>query len=226
MSPGYLNQQVLKMKFWEAKIFDHYFCIDSDLIFIRDFYISDFINSNGDPYLFTTSFYELLIDPFYYHRFWKIRSQYFKTICEHLEYYHTVDFAVHGMITLSAKILSDMRNSIKLPDDKWYKNLISISPLEFSWYLVWCLKSGYQLNRRESQVKTFHTRNEHLIFLLRGISLEDLKRSYFAIIINSNYANSYDVTKYNVSFLRLCIPSLSRVFRYLKKIEKNLLKNN
>lgn len=213
MSPGYLNQQVIKLKFWETGIFKYYFCIDSDLIFIKDFYISDFISPNGAPYTFVTSFYDLVSDRHYYHRFWITRKLYFKTICECLDYADSIDFAVHGMITLSSTLLREMRSSFNPVHAGWYKNLISKSPLEFSWYLIWCLKKGHGLNRRESVIKTFHTQKEHLFYLLKGISSYDLKRSYIAVVINSNYAARYSVKKYDVSPIRLLVPTPSGVLR-------------
>ena len=43
---GYLNQQIAKLGFWKLNKCNHYFCADSDLIFIRDFYESDFMYNN------------------------------------------------------------------------------------------------------------------------------------------------------------------------------------
>lgn len=48
---GRLSQQIVKSQFW--KLFPvpiNYLCIDSESVFTRDFYISDFINIDGSPY--------------------------------------------------------------------------------------------------------------------------------------------------------------------------------
>jgi hypothetical protein len=216
MSQGYLNQQIIKLKFWETRIFNYYFCIDSDLIFIKDFFVNDFMSPNGTPYTFTTSFYDLVSDPIYYNKFWRSRTAYFKTICDYLDYTEQIDFAIHGMTALSSTFLSEMRRSVAPTESRWYKNLLSKSPLEFSWYLVWCLKNGYEINRRESSIKTIHTKKEHIFYLLKGISLNDLRRSYIGIVINSNYAEKYNITEYEVPFLRFFIPAPNSILRHLR----------
>ncbi len=48
---GRLSQQIVKSQFW--KLFPepiNYLCIDSESVFTRDFYISDFINVDGSPF--------------------------------------------------------------------------------------------------------------------------------------------------------------------------------
>ena len=40
---GYCNQEICKLAFWESKVAKNYLCLDSDLLFIRDFHESDFI---------------------------------------------------------------------------------------------------------------------------------------------------------------------------------------
>jgi len=47
---GGLSQQIIKSEFWRLGIASNYLCIDSDSIFIRDFYKSDFLASDRIPY--------------------------------------------------------------------------------------------------------------------------------------------------------------------------------
>jgi Family of unknown function (DUF6492) len=47
---GGLTQQVVKSEFWRAVPCNAYFCVDSDSVFIKDFYLSDFIAKDGYPY--------------------------------------------------------------------------------------------------------------------------------------------------------------------------------
>lgn len=47
---GNLIQQVVKSEFWRIADCEAYLCIDSDSAFIRDFYLTDFIASDGTPY--------------------------------------------------------------------------------------------------------------------------------------------------------------------------------
>ena len=38
--PGYINQEIIKLSFWEKKVCNNYFCLDSDIVFIRDFSVT------------------------------------------------------------------------------------------------------------------------------------------------------------------------------------------
>jgi hypothetical protein len=48
-SIGYFNHEVCKLAFWETGLAQNYLCVDSDLIFIRDFYIVDFMADKQTP---------------------------------------------------------------------------------------------------------------------------------------------------------------------------------
>lgn len=47
---GGLAQQVIKSEFWRLHPCAAYLCLDSDSVFIRDFYLADFIAADGVPY--------------------------------------------------------------------------------------------------------------------------------------------------------------------------------
>ncbi|SNX29042.1 hypothetical protein SAMN06295945_1405 [Polynucleobacter meluiroseus] len=47
---GGLSQQAIKSEFWRLGISENYVCLDSDCIFIKDFGVSDFLASDGNPY--------------------------------------------------------------------------------------------------------------------------------------------------------------------------------
>lgn len=48
--PGGLSQQTIKSEFWRLGLSENYVCLDSDCIFIKDFHVSDFMASDGNPY--------------------------------------------------------------------------------------------------------------------------------------------------------------------------------
>lgn len=47
---GGLSQQIIKAEFWRLGFAENYLCLDSDSLFIRKFYKSDFLSSDGIPY--------------------------------------------------------------------------------------------------------------------------------------------------------------------------------
>ena len=48
--PGGLSQQIVKSEFWRLGLAENYLCLDSDSLFIRDFYKSDFLSVDSVPY--------------------------------------------------------------------------------------------------------------------------------------------------------------------------------
>ena len=48
--PGGLSQQIIKSEFWRLGFAENYLCLDSDSLFIRNFYKSDFLSTDGVPY--------------------------------------------------------------------------------------------------------------------------------------------------------------------------------
>lgn len=48
--PGGLSQQIVKSEFWRLGLAENYLCLDSDSLFIRDFYKSEFLSVDGSPY--------------------------------------------------------------------------------------------------------------------------------------------------------------------------------
>lgn len=48
---GWLDQQVVKLRFYKLNLCDFYLVLDSDSYFIRDFYISDFMYDKNTPYI-------------------------------------------------------------------------------------------------------------------------------------------------------------------------------
>lgn len=48
--PGQLSQQIVKAEFWRLNPVENYVCVDSDMRFIQNFYSSDFLRADGQPF--------------------------------------------------------------------------------------------------------------------------------------------------------------------------------
>lgn len=48
--PGGLSQAIIKSEFWRLGFAENYLCLDSDCLFIRPFYLTDFMNRDGVPF--------------------------------------------------------------------------------------------------------------------------------------------------------------------------------
>ena len=59
LSAGYINQEIVKLCFWESGLADNYLCLDSDAEFVRDFHVSDFMADATTPFTFLSEDAEL-----------------------------------------------------------------------------------------------------------------------------------------------------------------------
>ena len=62
---GSITQQIVKSEFWRLGLCENYVCLDSDCIFIKDFYRSDFLAADGNPYTViyqNKEYFQLAID--------------------------------------------------------------------------------------------------------------------------------------------------------------------
>lgn len=48
--PGSSSQAIVKSEFWRLNLAKNYLCLDSDCVFIRPFFASDFMSSDGVPF--------------------------------------------------------------------------------------------------------------------------------------------------------------------------------
>lgn len=48
--PGWLYQQIIKSQFWVTGLAENYLCVDSDVVFFKDYYLSDFMYDDNTPY--------------------------------------------------------------------------------------------------------------------------------------------------------------------------------
>lgn len=215
--PGYINQEIVKLSFWQTGLALNYFCIDSDSEFIRPFFLSDFMFSEDVPYSVLVEDHELKVDPEYYQAYWRGRAQYLDKIKRALQFTDCRSLTCHNNTTLNALVLKSFDQDF-LSSKGWsYKDVLKIAPYEFSWYNFWLQKCNIiPVLQREPFFKMFHTKSQHLEYLRKGISKSDIARGYLGIIINSNYSRGYgvvdyeDVRAYHIPLLRRIQNKLSR----------------
>ncbi len=196
--PGYINQEIIKLAFWEKGICENYLCLDSDGEFIRNFFIKDFMYDSETPYTILVEDNELKVDPKYYKEHWFGREKSIRKIQQAIGLDDRRILTCHGFAILSAKVLKSLYENYLLPNKLKYKDLLKISPYEFSWYNMWLQKDKtISIHFREHIFKYFHNKDQHLEYIKKGISLEDISRSYVGVVINSNYSRYAGVVSYN-----------------------------
>lgn len=196
MRAGYINQEIVKLAFWEMGLADNYLCVDSDAEFIRDFRVQDFMYDDQTPYSVLVEDKELEVEPAYFNQYWQTREAEIRHIADLIGWTSPVIRTCHGHTVLSAKVLRSFVDDFLSPREWDYKDALAESPYEFSWYNIWMqFATPIDIHQREPWFKVFHHEGHHLEYLMRGITTQDIARGYLGIVINSNYSRDLGVMR-------------------------------
>ena len=191
---GYANQEIVKIAFWELGLASNYFCVDSDAVFIRPFYASDFMRDDVTPYTVLVEDNELKVEPRYYREHWRGRAASIRRIMDLVGLEDPIMRTSHGHQVFSADVLRSWRDDFLASRGWTYADALSEAPYEFSWYAMWLQRSRViPIHQREPLVKVFHSEDQHLEYILRGVTEADMARGYLAVVVNSNYSRSLGV---------------------------------
>ena len=195
---GYVNQEICKLSFWENNIADNYLFIDSDLYFIRDFRIKDFMATKDTPYSVLVMDKDLNTEKFY-REYGVGRTEHIKRIFDEVGLNDARLLTCHGMTVMNAKVLRSLKDDFMKVREYEYKDLIKISPFEYSWYNAWLQKQKViEIIAVEPFFKTFHMRIEYTFSRLKLISESDLATQYAGIVLNSNWQPKEPPARYEL----------------------------
>jgi hypothetical protein len=189
MDMGYINQQICKLTFYKTAVARNYLCLDSDSVFIRDFYISDFMHDEVTPYTVLVMDKDLSIERHFRPMFWLGRQARIKKIYDFMELHDRRLRTCHGAQVLNAEILESLARDFMKPKALEYNDLLRISPYEFSWYNVWFQKT--QLLKEfavEPFFKILAMREDYTFSRLRLLRQEDYAQAYVGLILNSKWS--------------------------------------
>ncbi len=197
-SIGIINAGVSKLAFWETKLADNYFAIDSDMVFIRDFYYHDFIGPTGIPFLALSAYPELKTDNFYYNRYWNSRDSSYQNVKTIVGLNNYQNLNTHNSQVMSSLILQDFKNNFLAPLSWTYADAMIFERYEFFWYAAWAQKSKVtEINIRHDFVKMIQHQGEHLMFFNAGFRESDFSRDYIGLIVNSNWSRQYGIIDFD-----------------------------
>jgi hypothetical protein len=193
--PGYINQEIVKLSFWELGLAENYFCIDSDAVFVRPFVRDDFMYDDATPYTVLVEDNELRVEPRYYAEHWQGRETNLRRIQELVGLQDRRILTCHGHQVFSSRVLRSLKEDFLGPRGWSYADMLAEAPYEFTWYNMWLQKTRViPIEFREPLVKTFHHEGQHLEYALRGIGPDDIARGFVAVVVNSNYARSWSTS--------------------------------
>ena len=188
---GYINQEICKLAFYETGSGDNYYCLDSDSIFIRDFYKSDFLAFDGTPYIVLVQDKDLAAAPWYGRigeRWYDSWRSHVKRIYEHVGLNDPRLRTCSGFQIMNCRVLQSLRKDFMDAHGFSYLDLIKISPWEFSWYNAWFQKSKIIPELAiEPLFKIFHTKAQYEFARIEGHTVTDIAHGYIGIVMNSNW---------------------------------------
>ncbi|MBP5599734.1 MAG: hypothetical protein J6X48_05570 [Lachnospiraceae bacterium] len=222
-SKGYLNQEIYKISFWELALCKNYMCIDSDALFIRPFYVHDFMYDSEIPYTILVEDNDLCADRYYNRQYWNGRREQLRKIQEELDFRPQHMLTCHGFQIFSSVVLCSFKNDFMEKKNYTYKDIIGIAPYEFSWYNFWLQKScAIPIHVIEPLFKTIHLKQHHINYLLSGMKLDDWAKAYIGVVVNSNYGigdGKYDDLKvYNYTNSDITDDVIDLNYRFYKKL--------
>lgn len=208
--PGYINQEIVKLAFWELELAESYFCIDSDAVILRDLHEHDFLAPDGAPYTVLVEDNELKVEPRYFDQYWTSRERALRRIAETVGLADPILRTCHGHQVMSSTVLASFVTEFLTPRGWTYVDALRVAPYEFSWYTFWLqAHATIPIHAREPLVKVFHHEGQHLEYILRGITVEDISRGYVAAVVNSNYARDMGLISLDAGKPQALAPYLS-----------------
>ena len=198
--PGYINQEIVKLAFWELNLAANYLPVDSDAVFLRPFRAADFMPTSEIPYTVLTEDNDLHVDPDYFSTHWQGRERILRQIQREVGLEDQRLLTCHGHQVLSSTVLQSLKDEFLSPRKWTYAEMLERGPYEFSWYNFWLQKSKViPIEIREPYFKVIHGAAQHEEMVIRGIDLRDVARGYLGIVINSNFARAWGDLSHHTS---------------------------
>jgi hypothetical protein len=194
---GWRLQQVNKMEFWRLNITKNYFALDSDCLFIKPFYEDDFIAYDDIPYttVFEDNMYQLTLQ---HYDNWKddhnrefidlIHKSWQRDIRKVIptKYKKALHFGPCP-ITYNSKVWESFYTEFVEPNNLKTHDLIRYVSADYGWYGEYLMFSKkIDIVPTESQFLVMHNKKQYDWFF-KNISIEEIKRVYLGIIINSSF---------------------------------------
>lgn len=230
--PGYINQEIVKLAYFKTNRFQNYLCLDSDALFITDFWLSDFVQSDGTPFTVLVEDRELMSNEEYRGLHWLSREKKLQRIRQFLDVAEGINLLTcHGFQILQSEVLQQFEQEILTPKELEFLDLLKISPYEFTWYNYFLQTTDRKILVREPYFRVIHTGRQFASERLLGNKISDWSNGYLGIVLNSNfqhisfskgyeasppvvvaaYMNTAEILKiFGISFSALLVRLLSR----------------
>jgi len=218
-APGWIRQQVIKSEFWRLNFSDNYLVIDSDCIFIRDFYRSDFLTDDGTPYSVIHEGREFLqsITRFGPKRarnhFLNDRIPIKKALQRDGV---TYDYG-YAPFLWSSKVWNSFYDNYLTPNNLSFLDAVKFCPSEFTWYGESLMKyQAIKIYPREQLFMHYHYEHQFWLHKLTGMKEQVLSLDYMGIVKQSNWETWIDFDKSEKRFLSRLVRGIKRILKKCK----------
>lgn len=209
--PGGVSQQIVKSEFWRLEISKTYVCLDSDCVFIRPFYISDFIAPDEHPYTVMHESKELLQFAVnhgrddIYNSYHNIRAQLAEIVGRKGRHF---DFGPVPVIW-DSQVWRSLDTNFLQPRNLNFYDAILLFPSEILWYGEAMLEfRPFPIVPVEALFKVYHTESQFIAGRAQGENIERLSKNYLGVCYQSNWQREFDWEKK---------PLASRAARWIRK---------
>ena len=205
--PGWLYQQIIKSQFWVTGLSENYVTVDSDTVFFKDFYESDFMYDDNTPYIVMGERKDFLDEAWKLnrvgiHQDMKGRDMYGARITNCIKRIREIipnninkfyDYGTSPYI-FNSTVWRHFRDNYLVPNNLSFTNFsiilnnegkMSESTIYGEYYLYSNLKKIMPIS---PLVKCYHDRSHWEFDKKHNIDIEDLKPNYIGYILQSNWS--------------------------------------
>jgi len=209
--PGGYSQQIVKSEFWRLKISNSYLCVDSDCVFIRPFFESDFVAADGFPYMVMHQAKELLQFSIN-HGMEKVCDNFHKERQKLMDIFGRqgphYDFGPPPMLW-SRLVWQALDEQFLKPKNMNFYDAIILFPGEIQWYGEAMLKyRPFPIIPVEPYFKFYYYEKNYIVGKQQGDRIERLARDYIGVCYQSNWERKIDFDKK---------PLVSRLARWIRR---------
>lgn len=217
--PGGLSQQIVKSEFWRLGIAENYLCLDSDSLFIRDFYKADFLSVDGTSYTVlhqNKELFQLAADRGYqkFQRDLKSEADRVKRVFGRLgpDFY-----CAPAPFIWSAKVWQSLDNELLEPQSITIWDFITPQLPETLIYGEAVLKfRAIPLIAIEPLFRTYHYDWQYYLMRRLGETEDKLKQNYLGVIYQSAWESELNLGGDEKPFISKILKNIKRFLKYLQ----------
>lgn len=189
---SHFTQQLFKMEFMRtAGISKHYFLLDSDMYFIKDFYVDDFF-CNGIPYMTMHECKEVLEYSYLIHGDNRNNKWFTENRLPIMELFgrkgKCYDYSGSANLYI-ADVFIRLYNDYCKPNNLTFLDLLQHVSSENTWYGEYALATNTPYFPCGPMFKTFHYHWQYQHHKNLGITEEMITKNYLGITMQSNWGS-------------------------------------